>query len=955
MNADSLKKRVLTLENDSLIAETYYSINRYYYNGNSDSALKYALKGLEVSTEAGLLKQMTRGCYKASSSYFSLGSFSLSDSLAFLCLKYAKELGDDTLLMRAYYKLALNFNRQKKDGAVNYYNRSAEYAKKTGNKRWLAYIWRDMGLYYLGLSDHEKEAEYYYKAEEIFRELKDSVYLVHCYCDISNLHRIQKNYRKALSYAEKAQLIADKLDNPYMTARANSSLSSVYSDQNKTDDAIKFKQSALKAYTELNSVYNMATTSYDIGLMYLNIKNYNEAKKYLTDSYYYFSKTGIESSLAYPLMALGRLNFETNNFDEAKKELHEAERLSIKYNLLTEMKGIYTKLAKLYSSEQDFKKANNYLENLIIVNDSIFNKQRSEQINRFEAQFELREKESLLELQKSELELQSLSIERQKIITYTMIVIAILLFIIAVMAFLNIRRRKVVNSRLKELDIAKSRFFDNISHEMRNPLTLIMSPLQKVTEASEGSQYYQDLKLAYNNSTKLLDRVNEILDLSKLEAGNMVLNLSEISLYKICHRIYFTYVSYAQYKNINLSFNFNVDKGILVNMDTEKFEKILNNLILNAFKYTGINGEITLEIWNEKELFCFSVKDNGSGIVSDDLPHIFDRYYQSQQKNISSTGGTGIGLTLALEYSKLFGGDINVDSNYGKGSTFTLRIPLEVTGITNEEIITYDETLDKPSENFLDNAGISTTKPNILIVDDDIEISRYLVGNLSERYNCITAPDGVEALRLLKISEIDLIISDVMMPNMDGFEFRKEVRANDIWRQYPFMMLTARSLEEDKITGFKLGIDDYIIKPFNLNELQARIENLIQNKKERDSWWKENTGEDNSLEVLTYEDQMLVKAEAFVSENLGNSELKPSLLASHLGYSQRQLERLLKKSSGFTPSAFIRELRLKRAYSIIEQRQFSTIKEVCYDVGINSPANFSTIFKERYGKSPSEV
>jgi signal transduction histidine kinase len=244
-------------------------------------------------------------------------------------------------------------------------------------------------------------------------------------------------------------------------------------------------------------------------------------------------------------MALGRLNFETNNIEEAKKELHEAERLSIKNNLLAEMKGTYTKLATLHTSEKNYKKANRYLEELLVVNDSIFNQQKSEQINKFEAQYELKEKESLLELQESELELQSLLIERQKAANFTMVIIAILMFVIAILAFLNIRRRKQVNSKLKDLDKAKSRFFNNISHEMRNPLTLIMSPLQKVSEESKGSPYHQDLQLAYKNSAKLLDRVNEILDLSKLEAGNMILNLSGISLHKLCHRIYFTYISYA--------------------------------------------------------------------------------------------------------------------------------------------------------------------------------------------------------------------------------------------------------------------------------------------------------------------------------------------------------------------------------------------------------------------------
>jgi tetratricopeptide (TPR) repeat protein len=295
---DSLKRVILNLENDTLLAETYFKINSYYYNGNSDSALKYSLAGLEVSRKAGLLKKMIEGCYLASSSYYVLGDYVNSDSLAFLCLDYAKELGEDALLMKAYYKLAINFNRQKKNGAIEFYNKSAEYAEKIGEKRWQAYIWRDLGLYYMGLAIHDKEAEYLYKAEELFRELNDSVYLVHCYCDISNLHRIQKNFEKALLYADKAQSVSNKLNDSYMTARVTSSFSSIYNDIDNMDDAIKFKLEALEAYTQMNSIYYMASASYDVGFMYLNIKDYKKAKEYLTDSYNYFNKTEIESSLA---------------------------------------------------------------------------------------------------------------------------------------------------------------------------------------------------------------------------------------------------------------------------------------------------------------------------------------------------------------------------------------------------------------------------------------------------------------------------------------------------------------------------------------------------------------------------------------------------------------------------------------------------------------------------------
>lgn len=293
----------------------------------------------------------------------------------------------------------------------------------------------------------------------------------------------------------------------------------------------------------------------------------------------------------------------------------------------------------------------------------------------------------------------------------------------------------------------------------------------------------------------------------------------------------------------------------------------------------------------------------------------------------------------------------------GEGSTFTLVIPVTIIEKSTLKLDekTFEETVeDNPTVPFLP-LPIEGEKPNLLIVEDDLEMSRYLSDILSEGYSCSVAPDGMEALKKMKKSKFDIIMSDVMMPNMNGFEFREKVRSNENWVKIPFIMLTARSLDKDKIRGLQLGIDDYITKPFNPDELIARLNNLTSNKFARDNYLKENKVFEEEENNFTVEEEMLHKAEKFVIKNIDETEFTIDKLASFLNCSNRQLERLLKKYSGFTPNGFIREIRLQKAFQILEQRKFSTIKEVCYEVGLNNPAYFSVKFKERFGKNPLEV
>lgn len=514
---------------------------------------------------------------------------------------------------------------------------------------------------------------------------------------------------------------------------------------------------------------------------------------------------------------------------------------------------------------------------------------------------------------------------------------------------------------LKELDAAKSRFFTNVSHELKTPLTLMLTPLENSLPLTKNQSVKENLQLAYANGKKLLKLVNEILDLSRLENNKLTLHKTTVDLHQLISRLFASFKSLAQAKNIELKLNYQLPADLWVNTDIEKLERILGNLISNAVKFTNQDGTITLQIMEEEpNRFLITLHNTGEAIPAEVLPYIFNRYYQGKKSTSSFQKGTGIGLAIAQELTQLFKGELTVDSQEKNGTTFRLTLPLEKVVAKTKGAALMEKTTTDP-QNIASSFSVQhiiQDKSKILIVEDHREMSRFLVKILSPYYACTTAQDGIEALEKLNQESFDLIISDVMMPRMDGFTLLKKIHEKTIFYHTPVILLTARYLEEDKLQGFQLGVDDYITKPFSSQELIARINNSLKNKSERTKWQiqqqkTEKPVENNSLSPK--EQALLQRAKKLILQNLSNSEYKVGQLAKDLHYSQRQLERIIKKPTGLSPVNFIREIRLLQARQLLESQQFITISEVSFAVGFKDAAYFSKIYQKRFGIKPSEV
>ena len=525
-------------------------------------------------------------------------------------------------------------------------------------------------------------------------------------------------------------------------------------------------------------------------------------------------------------------------------------------------------------------------------------------------------------------------------------------------------------NKLKEIDQVKSRFFANISHEFRTPLTLILGPIQKILSRAIDSDSQQDLNLMQRQAKHLLDLVSQLLDLSKLEAGKMKVQVSKRNIVPLLKGLALSFASLAERDNKTLRFENDLE-DIQVYVDKEAITRIINNLLSNAFKFTADTGSVAVgvKVLPESESFNagsleITVTDNGIGIPATRVEKIFDRFYQVDNSETREREGTGIGLSLTRELVELHQGSISVTSNEGAGTSVIVRLPLgrehlrpdeildleleEADGILDDHLIAADE-ISAPAESLVDES-----KPILLIVEDNIDVRNYVRSDLDELYNCHEAVDGVAGLEQALEHIPDLIISDVMMPRMDGVEFCKEIKTDERTSHIPVILLTAKADLESKLEGLETGADAYITKPFETQELRVRIKNLIEQRELlRERYQQDPNLVPAGLNLSSMDEQFLEKASQISRDHIDDLDFNVDALSRKIFMSRQHLNRKLKALTGRTAVEFIRTIRLKSA-AILLRNQQSTIAEIAYQVGYTNASHFAKAFHEEFGNSPSD-
>ena len=512
------------------------------------------------------------------------------------------------------------------------------------------------------------------------------------------------------------------------------------------------------------------------------------------------------------------------------------------------------------------------------------------------------------------------------------------------------KKKHEVEQALKkeqELNEMRSVFLENVAHEIRTPITLINAYLDLALEENkDNTTLSKQLNRARSNSKKVIENADELLELMHLEKGSIPLKISSFVVDDFCKRVLFSFESFADVKKITLKYDSNLMPNFSLKSDKSRIEKIINNLVSNALKFSPSSSEIILKAREEENKLILTVSDQGLGIKLSEQKKIFDRFYQTSSGQ--QVGGYGVGLSLSKELAESLLGTLEVKSIEGKGASFSLSLNVNSFDVPRVLYESGKEDKEHNNPNFSKEA-----KMKILLVEDNPEMSSYLLELFSEHYDCDAAFNGQEALQYIQQKKYNLIMSDVMMPEMNGYELKEKMNTLVNYKNTPFIFLTAKTQLNDRLVGFRLGVDDYIAKPFHSMELLARTKALLANKKERDNWVKENL--DFMEEGSSAEEKLLNQIKKVVLGQLSNENFKVTSLAEEVAYSQRQLTRFLRKTTGMSPVQYILELRLQKAYLCLSNKRFSTLAETRNYVGIPSSTHFNNKFLERFGIKPSEV
>jgi len=758
------------------------------------------------------------------------------------------------------------------------------------------------------------------------------------------------------SYMEAIDSDFIKTDSSLLCA-VNNNIANIKFSQKKYEEAIEYYRSNLEIYKFKKDTVYIIDSYTNLGdtEAQKNPPDYSVALDYLKKSKELAEEINDTLRLMNSYKYLGRTYLRMKALEEAEPRLSQAYELASILVLPRHILSIAEDLKTFYdtvNNEERFK----YYQNII---DDYENKYKIEESSKEIANIIQRKKEDATQE----------IISKQNAFISIVIVILLIATLFILTLYWNYRNKQRANKLLREMDELKTRLYSNITHELRTPLTLILGPLEEMLAAeSDRKPSRKQVKMMRKNADTLLNLVNQMLDLAKVDANSLKLELSEADVVKFVKVRFAAFASLANQKKITYNYLY-PDEKITGIFDTNKLEKIINNLVSNAIKFTPKNGEVSCEVTIPKSnRFKLTVSDSGKGIPEHEMDKIFDRFHQVGGAENYNKIGTGIGLSLTKELVELMHGNIEVESVVGKGTVFTVTIPLGAAHLNKEEYAmvhqykSEEEKQDVPEETDPETAEECATSPSeteneqpvVLVVEDHEEIREFIEENIRDCYKVVQAENGKTGLKTATEQVPDLIVSDVLMPEMDGFEMCKKIKTDERTSHIPVILLTAKSADKDKLQGLETGADAYLTKPFNMKELRIRIKNLIEQRKKLRERFKQNLNlEPKEIAVTSADEKFINRAMEIIEKHMGDSEFEVRQFQEEMFMSRMQLFRKIKALTNQTPGEFIRTIRLKRAAQLMDQN-FGNIAQITFEVGFNNPSYFAKCFKDLYGKLPSE-
>ncbi len=878
------------------------------------------------------------------------GQFDSLWKYAHLALVEAESIGDIPGLIDATNNIGTYYYQGEKanmDSALSYFERANTLANQYGYTEAEVIAGHNIVAVYSRLGEFNKVIDMAISFLAQWDDLEDEDLKTEAFfgmnSDIATSFIAMGELEKAMAYFQACRAYVTDVDRSQLAgnlAYLNIELGDYQQALEYLDEALIFFE-----YSDLTKPDSVGLVSFQGKSLYF-LGEYDRAENVLEAARAGSIEVGDSYFLVYTLNMLGDINYRRGDFKEAgllfKEAIDKSFFLGMKAERLEALEGAYLSM----KSTNQIAQALEFHEQYQLLKDSIFETSKSQQIAELETKYQADQKDQQLQVQEAKLDTQ---------ITQRNALLAGLGFlgIISLLVFrsqrLKARSNKELalkNEQIRLAEETKTRWFVNVSHELKTPLTLVQGPLQSLIERRDWDEMSRkDLQMADRNVKQLNNLVSQILDLSRVEGKSLTLQRSTVNLSHILKSTVAAFDSLARRNQIRMTLK--VEQDVWMDLDGTKIRQLFENLISNALKFTHTEGEVAVELETSSEMVKVVIRDTGEGISKEDLPFVFDRFFQSKDDTKSKIGGTGIGLSLAKEVIEMHSGAIEVESEVGIGSRFIVSLPATLVCDQPETLKPEHEHVLKESLEYELYKSRLKTKPVLLLAEDNDDMRDYMESILKFDYDLVLCRDGKDALeRLRKTESVDLIISDMMMPRMDGLNLIREVKKEEKWSDIPIIILTALDTDSTKITVLRTGVDDYLTKPFNPDELKVRASNLLQNKATR----IESGGSDLS----SYDDGMLGKLEKLIQQHIDDSQLSVVMLADHVSMSESSLRRYLKRTVGLSPLAFIQEIKLHNALNLLEKQVYTTLKEVALKSGFDRTSRFTDAFKNRFGKNPSD-
>jgi signal transduction histidine kinase/DNA-binding response OmpR family regulator len=934
---DSLKKVITSKISKDEKAIAYNILFQKTFDSNLEESKKYIKELYKLNNDNSCPKCEVLGDLNQGYIYFL--NYDIKNAILFFekSAKKALQIKDyenyeaaKTQLIQTYLNTSDIENSEKE------LNDLLNFKKINNLKKDIEYIYLHFGQLNILKSFNNTALEYFLLAEKkmIENHSKDISFKISINTMICAMYSNLKSFDKAREYSDKTLTIANETKDVYEIAKVNLRRGFLETSAKNYTIAQKYLQKSYDFHKKTgNKIYESSSAQF-LGKVYYQLKDYPKSLKYSNIAIDFFSKNNDDNNYAIALANRAKVMLNNSDFKNARQDINLAMSL---------IKPDSKDYAEVIDAEIEFSKMTNNINDVIKfidLKDSLVqvkeSKSNKNSLNEVEAKYQTKQKEQQIKLLSTQNELA----QKQK---YIYIGLLGLLALIGVSLFYGYRNKIKTAQKLNELNELKSRFFANISHEFRTPLTLIKSPVQSLQSEISDINQKSKLQLIDSNSTRMLQLVDQLLELSKIDSGSLKLILKDGNISSFLTSIMEPFQFQAKEKGIH--FTANIQKTIEKNtFDKDVIEKIVTNLVSNAFKYSPQNEKITFTSSVENSNLKLVVSNTGSDIKKEDLPKLFERFYQKNE----SQQGVGIGLALVKELIDMYKGSITTSVENGELS-FVVILPLAVAN-ENAVVIPTKETTST-----IENATTSETElPILLLVDDNAEIRSILKDIFKNDYQILEAQDGEEALQLAQKEIPDCIVSDVMMPKLNGFEFTKQIKNNELTSFIPVILLTAKTSDESHLEGLKSTADAFLTKPFNNEIVKATVHQLIaERKKLHARYSQELVLKPVDIVINSVEEKFILKLEHILEKELSNSEFSSEDFSAAIGMSRMQLHRKLKSLFGVSATEFLRNERLKAAADLLKKGN-GNISEVAYAVGFNDVSYFSKCFKEMFSTTPSD-